>query len=336
MSARIFRARFVRGRPVSLQQTLRHLDRAFRNFFEKRAKYPQFKRKHAGKQSAEFTRNGFVWDQLNHNLAIAKIGRLRIRWSRVIKTQPSSITITKDAAGRYFVTLTIEEDRSKLPPSELAVGIDLGLGRMATLSNGEAIAPLQIFKRSLKRLAKAQRVLSRRVKRSGRWTKARLRVARLHAKVADSRKDYLDKITTGLVRRFGVIAIEDLNVKGMLRDRKLARAIADAGWSEFRRMLTYKCAWYERELRIVSRWEPSSKGCSRCGTINEVLTLKDRVWTCSKCGVVHDRDHNAARNILAGGHPVSARGGSVRRLSALTGDRSSQRNVNQPVLLSGF
>jgi putative transposase len=314
---------------VPLQQALRHLDAAYSNFFQKRAKYPAFKRKHGSKQSAEFTLSGFVWDQQNQNLTVAKIGRLNIRWSRVIKTKPSSVTITKDAAGRFFVTLTIEEARSKLPPAESAVGVDLGIRALATLSTGEVIAPLNVFNREIKSLRKAQRVLSRRVKGSGRRNRQKIKVARLHAKVADTRKDFLDKLTTGLVRRFGVIAIEDLNVRGMIRNRRLARRISDAGFSEFRRMLEYKCSWYGREFRIVRRYEPTSKRCSNCGDINQALTLADRVWSCA-CGANHDRDVNAAVNILAAGHAVAARGERVSRLVTSVTKRSARRSVNHP------
>jgi putative transposase len=309
---------------VPLQQALRHLDRAFVNFFEKRAKYPAFKRKHGGNQAAEFTARGFVWDAQNHSLSIAKIGRLDVRWSRVIRTQPSSVTITKDAAARYFVTLTVEEERSNLPPAEEpAVGVDLGLKTLAALSTGEQIAPLKVLKRGLGALRKAQRVLSRRVKGSGRRNRQRLKVARLHARVSDARKDYLDKVTTGLVRRFGVIVIEDLNVRGMVRNRRLARSISDAGLATFRRMLTYKCDRRGRQLRVIHRFEPTSKRCSQCGTLNQALTLSDREWSCV-CGAVHDRDHNAAVNILAAGHAVTARGGHVRRSTLSRVGRSAR------------
>lgn len=229
---------------VPLQQALRHLDRAYVNFFAKRAKYPAFKRKHGSQQAAEFTARGFVWDAQNLSLSVAKLGRLEVRWSRVIRTPPSSITITKDAAARYFVTLTVEEARSKLPPAEAAAGADLGLKTPAALSTGEQIAPLKVLKGGLGALRKAQRALSRRVKGSGRRDRQRLKVARLHARVADARKDYLDKVTTGLVQRFGMIVIEDLNVRGVVKNRRLARSISEAGLGTFRRMLTYKWAWH--------------------------------------------------------------------------------------------
>ena len=249
----------------------------------------------------------------------------------MIKTAPSTVTITRDSAGRYFVTLTVEETRGPLPESEAAAGVDLGLKTLAVLSTGETIESLKPLDKALRKLRRASRILSRRESGSGRCARQRLKVARLHARVADTRKDFLDKITTDLVRQFGVIAIENLNVRGMVRNRRLARAIADAGFGEFRRMLGYKCLWYGRELRITHRFEPTSKRCA-CGVINDGLRLSDREWTCPSCGAKNDRDLNAARNILAAGRAVTARGGSARRFPASAGDRSSRRSVNQPAL----
>jgi putative transposase len=162
-------------------------------------------------------------------------------------------------AGRYFATLTVEETRAALPENNAKVGIDLGLKTLAVLSSGEEIKPLKPLVRVLPKLRRAQRVLSRRTKGSGRRNRQGRKGARLHARIADTRKDYLDKITADLVRRFGTIAIEDLNLRGMVRNPKLSRAITDSGFGEFRRMLEYKCAWYGRDLRIVNRFEPTSK-----------------------------------------------------------------------------
>ena len=314
---------------VPLQQALRHLEAAYSNFFKKRARYPTFKTKRSPKQCAEFTASAFAWDQQNQRLSVAKIGRLKIRWSRVIKTRPSSVSITKDAAGRYFVTLTVQEERSKLPPTGSAVGIDLGIKAIATLSTGEVMAPLNPLRGKLRALRRAQKTLNRRLKGSSRYNRQRLKVARLHARVADSRKDYLDKMSTDLVRRFGTIAIEDLCVRGMVRNPRLARSIADASLGQFRRMLEYKCAWYGRRLWVVDRFEPTSKRCAVCGEINRRLSLADRVWVCA-CGARHERDLNAAINILAAGHAVTARGERVRRSVPFPGGRSARRSVNQP------
>jgi putative transposase len=316
---------------VPLQQCLRHLQTAYRNFFEKRAAYPRFKSRR-GEQSAEFTRSAFGWDAKQTNLTLAKLGHLRIRWSRQFASAPSTVTITKDCCGRYFASLCLDETVEALPKASDSVGIDLGINRLATLSNGEHLANPQHMKRRLERLARFQRTLSRREKGSGRWLRQRLRVARLHARISDCRKDHLAKQTTGLVRRFDVICIEDLNVRGMMGSRGLARSISDAGMFRFRQMLTYKCAWYGRELRLVDRFFPSSKLCSECGHIVETLPLSVRMWVCPGCGIEHDREVNAAKNILAAGHVAAARGGCVRPRATRVAQGGSLRNVNPPAL----
>ena len=316
---------------VPLQQCLRHLQSAFRNFFGKRAAYPHFKSKR-GKQSAGFTRSAFKWDGSQRSLTLAKIGHLRIRWSRQFASIPSTVTITKDCAGRYFVTLCLDENVAALPKTGLRVGIDLGIDRLATLSNGERVANPLHMKRKLAKLAKLQRTLARRSKGSGRWHRQRLKVARLHAQIADSRRDFLAKLTTDLVRRFDGIGIEDLSVRGMMGDRNMARSISDLGMHAFRQMLTYKCAWYGRELKVADRFFPSSKRCSSCGFVAEELPLAVRSWTCPKCGAVHDRDENAAKNILAAGYVATARGGRVRPKAAKAAGGCALRNVNQPAL----
>lgn len=316
---------------VPQQQSLRHLQTAFKNFFEKRSGYPSFKKKH-GKQSAEFTRSAFRWDPVNKNLTLSGVGRLAIRWSRSFTSNPSTVTITKDRAGRYFVVMTLDEPVAALPKTGESVGIDLGVSRLATLSNGERVANPRYLGRNIARLQRLQRVLSRRHRGSGRWNCQRIRVAKLQAHIADSRKDYLDKLTTSLVRRFDVLVLEDLNVRGMLANHRLARAIGDAGLSGFRRMTEYKCRWYGKELKLVDRFFPSSKRCNCCGHIVESLPLSIREWDCPACGRHHDRDENAAINILAAGYAASARGGTVRRVKASALTRKSRRTVNQPAL----
>ncbi len=316
---------------VPVQQCLRHLQTAFRAFFEKRSAYPRFKSKH-GQQSAEFTRSAFTWDGKQKNLRLAKIGHLRIRWSRPLASEPSTVTITKDCAGRYFVSLCLDQSVDPLPKTGLSVGIDLGINRLATLSNGEHLANPRPLDGKLAKLARLQRTLARRNKGSGRWLRQRLKVARLHARIADSRRDLLAKLTTGLVRRFDVISIEDLNVRGMMGNHRLARSIADVGMATFRQMLTYKCAWYGKQLRTVDRFFPSSKRCSDCGFVLETLPLSVRNWTCPECGGCHDRDENAAKNILAAGYVAPARGGRVRPKATKVAFGCARRNVNQPAL----
>jgi putative transposase len=316
---------------VPLQQSLRHLQTAFRAFFEKRAAYPGFKSKR-DRQSAEFTRSAFKWDGSNKNLVLSKIGRMDVHWSRDFQSEPGTVTITKDRAGRYFVSLCLDETVTPFAKTGEITGLDLGINRLATLANGEHIPNPKHSSGRTAKLARAQRVLSRRVKGSGRWNRQRLRVARLHMHIADSRKDWLDKITTGLVRRFDVLCIEDLNVRGMMQNHRLARAIGDAGMGMFRRMLEYKCAWHNRKLKVVDRYYPSSKRCSACGFVSEKMPLSIRSWTCPECGGVHDRDENAARNLLAAGHAVTAHGGRVRPPAAKAAGGNARRSVNQPAL----
>lgn len=295
---------------VPLQQALRHLQAAYTNFFEGRAAKPGHKRKTDRQQAAEYTRNGFVYEPSTRRLKIAKMGALKVRWSMRVKENPTSVTITKDASGRYFVTLTVDEPpKAKLPATGRQVGVDLGLKSLLVTSDGETIDAQRTYRKAQRRLTKAQRVLSRRMKGSKRRERARLRVARIHAKIGDTRKDFLDKVTTSLVRRYDVIAIEDLCVKGLARGR-LAKSVSDAGFGMFRRMLEYKCDWYGRELRIAPRFYPSSNICSGCGARRAAkLALSERKWACEACGVQHDRDLNAAHNILAAGQAVTARGG---------------------------
>lgn len=309
---------------VPLQQALKHLQTAYTNFFQGRAAKPGHKRKSDGRQAAEYTRNGFTYEPSARRLKIAKLGVLKVRWSMRVRENPSSVTITKDASDRYFVTVTVDEpSKQKLPATGRQVGVDLGLKDFAVTSDGEVIGTQRTYRKAEHRLAKAQRVLARRVKGSKRRGRAKLRVARIHAKIADTRKDYIDKVTTRLVREYDAIAIEDLCVKGMARGR-LAKSVQDAGFGMFRRMLTYKCAWYGRELRIAPRFYPSSNVCSACGARRAVkLTLSEREWTC-ECGARHDRDLNAAKNILAAGRAVTAvgqtvaaRGGARKTLTAL-------------------
>jgi putative transposase len=254
---------------VPLQQSLRHLQTAYRNFFAKRSAYPRFKSKH-GEQNAEFTRSAFTWDGKQNNLRLAKTGHLRVRWSRQFRSEPSTVTITNTCAGQYFVTLCLDEQVDALPKTGESVGIDLGINRLATLSNGEFVANPRHLPATLRKLRVLQRTLSHRTKGSGRWRRQKFRVALLHAGVANSRRDHLAKLTTELVRRYDVLCIEDLDVKSMTLNRELARSIADVGLSAFRRMLTYKCAWYGKELKVVDRFFPSSKRCSECGHVAEI------------------------------------------------------------------
>ena len=310
---------------IPLQQTLRHLQTAFVNFFEKRTGYPSFKKK-IGRQAAEYTRSAFRWDSPNRRLLIAKIGRLKVRWSRDVTVEPSTVTITKAPSGRYYVTLTLDfPDPEPLPRTGEVVGIDLGINRLATLSTGERVANPRHLGSVLKKLARQQRILSRQIKGSKRYERQRRKVAKLQERIADSRKDALDKLTTRLVREFDVLCIEDLNIRGMLRST-LGRSLSDAALGTFRRMLEYKAHRAGKAIRVVDRFFPSSQLCSRCGHRNSSLQRGETRWICPSCGAEHDRDDNASVNIKAAGHAASARGGVVRR----PGDSSSGADPIEP------
>jgi putative transposase len=297
---------------VPLQQGLRHLQKAFANFWAGRAKYPNFKKKRNG-GSAEFTKSAFRWK--DGELFLAKCSEaLPIRWSRQLPqgAEPSTVTVKLDPSGRWFVSLLVDLKIDKLPVSPNKVGLDLGVSSLVTLSTGEKVANPKTFKAKYKRLRRAQKALSRKLKGSNNRHKARLKVAKLQAEIADTRKDFLHKLTTQLVRDNQVIAIEDLAVKNMVKNHSLAQAISDASWGELVRQLTYKSEWYGRELVKIDRWFPSSKRCSICGHIIQRLPLNIREWDCPECGCHHDRDVNAAVNVLAAGLAVSVCGATVR------------------------
>ena len=317
---------------VPLQQTLRHLQGAFAAFWDKRARYPQFKSRKKSRASAEYTRSAFRWR--DGRLFLAKMDApLDIRWSRPLPegAEPSTVTVSRDAAGRWFVSLLCECPIGPLPPSGRTAGIDAGLTSLVTLSTGEKITSPRHEKRDRARLALAQRRLARKTKGSANRAKARVKVARVHARITDRRRDHLHKLTTRLVRDNQTVVIEDLNVAGMLRNHTLARAISGAAWSDLRAMLAYKCDWYGRDLIMVDRWYPSSKTCADCGHAVASLPLNVREWTCEHCGTVHDRDVNAARNIRAEGLSVLACGGGVRPQPGNRGGQSPMKQEPQRV-----
>jgi putative transposase len=316
---------------VPLQQCLRHLQGAFTGFFEGRAKYPRFKSRKKSRRSAEYTSSAFRYR--DGRLTLAKMREpLDIAWSRPLPEGPvpSTVTVSQDAAGRWFVSLLCDDAIAPAPATTAAVGIAAGITSLVTLSTGEKVANPRHERRDRASLARAQRELSRKEKDSANRDKARVKVARVHARITDRRRDFLHKLTTRLVRENQTVVIEDLSVRSMVKNHTLARAISDASWTELRSMLEYKCAWYGRELVVIDRWFPSSKLCGACGTIREKLPLNVREWTCA-CGVVHDRDVNAARNILAAGLAVSACGDGVRpqRESSRTGQPSVKQETQR-------
>ncbi|MFD0358605.1 RNA-guided endonuclease InsQ/TnpB family protein [Streptomyces sp. NPDC127110] len=300
---------------VPLQQVLRHLQTAFANFFGKRAKYPRFKSRKKSRRSAEYTTSAFKYR--DGKLTLAKMrDPLAIVWSRPLPegAQPSTVTVSQDGAGRWFVSMLCDDPTVKaLPPVSAAVGIDVGLTHLATLSTGEKIANPRHERRDRARLALAQRRLAKKAKGDGaNRSKARRKVAKIHARITDRRRDHLHKLTTRLVRENQTLVVEDLTVRNMVKNRSLARAISDAAWTELRTMLEYKAQWYGRNVIAVDRWFPSSQLCSNCGALAGKLPLKVRTWTCSGCGVTHDRDENAAQTLLAAGLAVTACGAGVR------------------------
>ena len=316
---------------VPLQQALRHLQAAFSNFFRQTGDYPTFKRKsHGG--SAEFTRSAFRWDAERRELTLAKMhDPLPIRWSRTLprKAVPSTVTVSLDAAGRWHVSLLVEERIDALPKNTRAVGVDLGVKDFAVTSDGETIGNPRHYRRLAEKLEREQRALSRKTKGSNNHRKAALKVARTYARIADMRRDFLHKLSTRLIRENQTVVIEDIAVGNLTRRCEpkpdpddpnrwlpngqsaktgLNRSIMDAGWSEFRRMLEYKAEWYGRQLIIIDRYYPSTQICSHCGAKTGPKGLGNldvRAWTCPACGTHHDRDGNAAKNILAAGLAVS-------------------------------
>lgn len=296
-----------------LQASLRNLQSAFDGFWRKKNRYPKFKKKGKSRDSATYFRNCFTFRDGKLKLA-KQDAPLDIRWSRPLPdgADPSQVTVSRDAAGRWFVSLLVEETITPYASTDAAVGVDLGITTLAALSTGEKVANPKHERADRAKLAKAQRNLARKKKGSANHAKARLKVARIHARIADRRRDHLHKFTTRLVRENQVIAIEDLSVRNMVKNRSLARAISDASWSELRRMLEYKADWHGRELVAIDRWYPSSKTCSDCGHLLRSLPLNVREWVCAECGTVHDRDVNAAKNVLAGGLSVIACGDGVR------------------------
>lgn len=279
---------------IPLQQSVQDLGVAFKNFYQGRAKLPRFKRRD-GKQTARFRAGGF---SIKHNkLFLAKLGLFKVRWSRKLPSEPSSVTIIKNKAGQYYASFVVEVEQKSAKPVRKSIGLDLGIKTFAFPSVGEPVlAPG--YDRLNRRIAKTNRKLARQTKGSNRWQKTKLKLARLHLKVANIRQDCLHKLSTKLVRENQSISLEDLNVRGMMANRRLARAIGQQGWRMFRVMLEAKANQYKgRTVSIISRWEPTSQICSDCGFRWGKLDLSVRAVKCMGCGAHHDRDQNAARNI---------------------------------------
>ena len=308
---------------VVLQQSVRDLDQAYRNWWASlkgkrkgaKVKPPRFK-KRRGAQSVRFTSHVFRTGE--RTLTLSKIGPVPIEWSRDLPSDPSSVTVIRDASGRFFASFVVEVEPTSLPANGKAVGIDLGLASLAVKSDGEKLAPPKFLRSALKRLRRLQRNLKHKQRGSNRLAIARRKVAKLHAKVGDRRLDYLHQLSTRLIRENQTVVLENLNVSGMLKNRKLARSIADAGWRQLRALLESKGKQYGREVVVINRWLPTSQVCSTCGHHDGKKDLSIREWQCPSCGTVHDRDINAALNILAAGLAESRNGrGATHQSTAL-------------------
>jgi len=311
---------------VILQQALADLNAAYRNFFVSltgarkgpRIGPPRFRSRKDHRQAIRFTANARFKILTNGRLRLPKIGDVAVRWSRTLPSAPSSVTVIRDAAGRFFASFVVHAAADPLPQTGAECGIDLGLEHFAVLDDGTKISSPRFLRRAEKKLKKAQQALARKQKSSANREKARARVAREHARVADARRDFHHKLSTAIIRDNQAVYVEDLAVAGLGRTR-LAKSVHDAGWSAFVAMLEYKARLYGREFRRVGRFEPTSQVCSACGVKDGPKPLHVRAWTCGACGISHDRDINAAKNIAALGRreALNARGGQVRPAAML-------------------
>jgi putative transposase len=332
---------------VVLQQSLADLSAAYSRFFgylkalrewsaagrkgpkPRRVGPPQFKSRKDRRQSVRFTANSKFKLLGNGRLRLPKVGDVEVRLSRALPSAASSVTVIKDRSGRYFAPFVVEVSPSPLPETDRDCGIDLGLGHFAVLDDGTKVSAPRFLRQAEKKIRKAQRVYSRRQKGSSNKDKARVKVARVHAKVTDARKDFHHKLSTQIIRENQAVYVENLCVTGLARTR-LAKSVHDAGWGSFTRMLEYKAQLYGRGFHRIGRWEPTSQVCSACGVKDGPKPLKVREWQCAACGTVHDRDINAAKNIAALGRreAQNACGGGVRpQVVAIADETGSHRSA---------
>ncbi|WP_328348829.1 RNA-guided endonuclease InsQ/TnpB family protein [Micromonospora sp. NBC_00421] len=304
---------------VVLQQALADLNTAYRNFFNslsgkrqgRKVAPPRFRSRKDNRQAIRFTRNARFKVLDNGRLRLPKIGDLTVRWSRNLSSEPTSVTVIKDAAGRYFASFVVTTDDETLPPVDSEIGIDLGLTHFAVMSDGTKVTAPKFLRRAARKLKRLRQALSRKTKGSNRRKKAVVQVARAHARVADTRRDWQHKLSTAIIRDSQAVYVEDLCVVGLGRTR-LAKSVHDAGWAGFTGMLEYKAQRYGRTFGRVDRFFPSTRMCSGCGRINDKMALNDREWDCP-CGSHHDRDVNAAKNVKAAGQAdFNDRGAQVR------------------------
>lgn len=324
-----------------LKEAISHACSAYERFFTKRAGFPRFKSKRDSVQSATWRRPTV---RGKNHVFVPKVGVLRFREHRPLEGEVKTVCVSRHASDRYYVCFQVDDGRECAPKpkhAETAVGIDVGIESFCTLSTGKKVPNPRLGKSSQRRIAMLQKKLARQKKGSNRYKETKRKLAREHEKVADGRREFLQTLSSALVNENQVIAVEDLNVKGMLANRNLAAHIADASWAEFFRMLAYKCEWRGVHLISCGRFEPSSKMCSACGKIRKDMPLSVRSWECPGCGCAHDRDVNAAVNILnfAVASTVNGRGEKVR-LSSVKGypfaePSASRRSVKLPASVLG-
>jgi putative transposase len=305
---------------VVLQQALADLNTAYRNFFAsisgkrkgRKLAPPRYRSRKDNRQAIRFTKNSRFKVLNNGRLRLPKIGDVEVRWSRTLPSEASSVTVIRDAAGRYFASFVVQTTDEPLPQLGTEVGIDLGLTHFAVLSDGTKVTAPTFLRRAARKLKRLQQALSRKQRGSQNRKNAVVKVARAHARVADTRRDWQHKLSTAIIRDHQAVYVEDLCVVGLGRTR-LAKSVHDAGWASFTAMLEYKAARHGRTFGRVDRFFPSTKMCSDCGRINDKMALNVRSWTCP-CGSAHDRDVNAAMNVLAAGRAESLndRGAHVR------------------------
>lgn len=325
---------------VVLQQALADLNTAYRNFFAsvsgkrkgRKVAAPRFRSRRDNRQAIRFTKNSRFTVLPNGRLRLPKVGDLDVRWSRTLPSDPSSVAIIRDAAGRYFASFVVTTTDQALPELDSEVGIDLGLTHFAVLSDGTKLAAPKFLRRAARKLKRLQQALSRKQRGSQNRGKAVVKVARAHARVADTRRDWQHKLSTTIIRENQAVYVEDLCVVGLGRTR-LAKSVHDAGWATFTGMLQYKAARYGRTFGRVDRFFPSTRLCSQCARINEKMVLNVRAWDCP-CGTTHDRDVNAAKNVLAAGQADNSndRGAQVRpaRVPAPRGEAVTHPHATRP------
>jgi putative transposase len=287
----------------AIQMSLKNLDNSYNNFFKGKG-FPKFKSKHS-KQSIQFPQGVKVFFDKN-TILLPKLKKVACDFHRKFYGKIKTVTVSKTSTNKYFVSILVDNQKElpkKKPVIEnTSIGLDMGVKTFVTLSNGKFFENNKYLRCNLKRLRVEQRKMSRRYKKGAKeqsksYMKQKLVVAKLHERIRSQREDYLHKTSTSIIRSFDTICLEDLNIKGMMKNKKLSLAISEVGWYKFKTMLEYKAKWYGKNIQYIGRFEPSSKTCSNCGHVFKELSLKDRLWTCQSCGTHHDRDVNAAINI---------------------------------------